>query len=107
MDDGDVRIDGIIGLGTRDSFLYQLGCVEAELGDDDDSWRYDEDDNEYEILGLIAFGTGVSGYNYIYLDYNKCGSTGEPQVMYVDWQTDDLRFVAKDFETFIRGLVQE
>jgi hypothetical protein len=40
------------------------------------------------------------------LDYSTCGQNGEPEVLHVDQEWDYKKtFLAKDFETFIRGLV--
>ena len=42
------------------------------------------------------------------LDYRKCGNEGEPEVVHVDQDEDyKITFVAKDFETFVKGLVSE
>jgi hypothetical protein len=42
------------------------------------------------------------------LDYRACGKRGEPQVVYVDQEDNySITVVAPDFETFIRGLVEE
>ena len=42
----------------------------------------------------------------IMLDYSKCGNSGEPEVVHVDQEHDYKKtFIAKDFETFIRGLI--
>jgi len=44
----------------------------------------------------------------VVLDYSSCGKDGEPEVVHID-QEDDYRkiFLAKDFETFIKGLKSE
>lgn len=44
------------------------------------------------------------------LDYSLCGKNGEPRVIHVDVEGADeptITVVAKDFETFISGLVSE
>jgi len=39
------------------------------------------------------------------MDYRKCGPRGEPEVVHVDQELDyRISLVAKNFETFIRGL---
>ena len=44
----------------------------------------------------------------IMLDYRKCGKEGEPEAVHVDQDEDyKINFVAKDFETFIKGLLSE
>lgn len=44
----------------------------------------------------------------IMLDYRKNGKTGEPEVVHVDQEFDyKITFLAKDFETFVRGLVHD
>jgi hypothetical protein len=40
------------------------------------------------------------------LDYTNCGKDGEPEVVHIDQELDYQKtFIAKDFETFIRTLV--
>lgn len=47
-------------------------------------------------------------YFILMLDYRKCGNEGEPEVIHVDQDEDyKITFVAKDFETFVKGLVSE
>jgi hypothetical protein len=44
----------------------------------------------------------------ILLDYSNCGKDGEPEVAHVDQESDYKKiFLAKDFETFIKGLKDE
>jgi formylmethanofuran dehydrogenase subunit B len=44
----------------------------------------------------------------IMLDYSKCGNDGEPEVVHVDQEDDyEITFLAKDFESFVKGLVNE
>jgi hypothetical protein len=44
----------------------------------------------------------------ILLDYSKCGKDDEPEVVHVDQENDYKKtFLAKDFETFIKGLKNE
>lgn len=62
----------------------------------------------YPPIGICIGDTPTAGHEQIMLDYRACGKQGEPQVVYVD-QEDDYRivFVARDFESFIKGLVSE
>ena len=42
----------------------------------------------------------------IFLDYSKCGLTGEPSVVHIDEENDyKITTLAASFEEFIRGLV--
>ena len=44
----------------------------------------------------------------ILLDYSRCGKDGEPEIVHVDQEADYKKtFLAKDFETFIKGLKPE
>ena len=61
----------------------------------------------YPPIGVGIADTPSAGHEQIMLDYRDCGATGEPQVVHVDQEQDyRITFVAKDFETFIRGLVR-
>jgi hypothetical protein len=62
----------------------------------------------YPNTGICICFTPSAGHDMIMLDYSKCGKNGEPEVIHVDQESDyDVTFLAKDFETFIRGLVNE
>ncbi len=60
----------------------------------------------YPNIG-VYIGDGISGgHELILLDYSNCGKDGEPEVVYIDQELDYRKtFVAKDFETFVRELV--
>ena len=57
----------------------------------------------------IYFGDTLSGGHELFLmDYRVCGKDGEPEILLIDQECDyRITFVAKDFETFIRGLLYE
>jgi hypothetical protein len=62
----------------------------------------------YPKLGICICDCPSAGHDMIMLDYRKCGPTGEPEVVHVDQESDyRVTFLAKDFETFVRGLVNE
>jgi hypothetical protein len=62
----------------------------------------------YPPIGIGIADTPAGGHELIMLDYRTCGKRGEPQVVYVDQEADySITVVAPDFETFIRGLVEE
>jgi hypothetical protein len=42
------------------------------------------------------------------LDYRECGPTGEPPVVHIDQESNyRITPVARDFESFIRGLIDD
>ena len=60
---------------------------------------------EYPNIGIMICDTPTAGHTMIMLDYRKCGKDGEPEVVVVDQEHDNrIGFVAKNFETFIKGL---
>jgi hypothetical protein len=59
----------------------------------------------YPDIGICICDCPSGGHDMIFLDYGKCGPGGEPEVVHIDQERDyEKTFVAKDFETFIRGL---
>ncbi len=93
-----VAITGIFGIGRNKS--YSL-C--GDLGSQFmiEEWGYPAD-------GVYFCDCPSAGHDMILLDYSKCGKDGEPEVVHVDQEGDyEKTFLAKDFETFIRGLVNE
>src|SRR5262249_42865810 len=57
-------------------------------------------------IGVCFADTPTAGHEMIVLDYRECGKRGEPRVVYVDQEDDySITFVAPDFATFVRGLV--
>jgi hypothetical protein len=62
----------------------------------------------YPLIGVCIADTPTAGHEMIVLDYRECGKQGEPRVVYVDQEDDySITFVASDFATFVRGLVNE
>lgn len=93
-----IAISGIMGIGSKKTYAL---C--GELGSQFmiDEWNYPAD-------GIYVCDCPSAGHDMILLDYSECGPQGEPQVVHVDQENNYKKtFLAKDFETFIRGLVHE
>lgn len=94
--DDHVAITGIAGIGRNKTYSLcgELGSkfMQAEWG--------------YPDFGICICDCPSAGHDMIMLDYRKCGKKCEPAVIHVDQERDhEVTFLAKDFETFIRGLV--
>jgi hypothetical protein len=62
----------------------------------------------YPNTGVYICDCPSAGHDMVMLDYSKCGKNGEPEVVHVDQENDYKKtLVAKDFETFIKGLVSD
>ena len=96
--DDHIAMTGIMGIGRKKTY-----SVCGELGSQFmiEEWGYPND-------GIYVGDCPSAGHDMILLDYSNCGKEGEPEVVHVD-QEDDYKktFLAKDFETFIKGLKTE
>ncbi len=93
-----VAITGIMGIGREKT--YSL-C--GELGS-----RFMIEEWGYPDIGVVFGDCPSAGHDVIMLDYRACGRDGEPAVIHVDQEADyEITFLAKDFESFVRGLVNE
>jgi hypothetical protein len=93
-----VAISGLFAIGrtSQYSLAGQLGA------------KFMIEEWGYPPIGVGIADTPSGGHELIMLDYRTCGKRGEPQVVYVDQEDDySITVVAPDFETFIRGLVEE
>ncbi|SFM36570.1 SMI1 / KNR4 family (SUKH-1) [Pelosinus propionicus DSM 13327] len=93
-----IAITGIMGIGREKAYSIcgQLGSLFMI-----DEWGYPD-------FGVVICDCPSAGHDVVMLDYRKCGRNGEPEVIHVDQECDyEVTFLAKDFETFIRGLVNE
>ena len=91
-----VAITGIMGIGRNK--IYSL-C--GDLGSQFmiDEWGYPD-------TGVFICNCPSAGHDMIMLDYSNCGKDGEPEVVHIDQEYDYRKtYLAKDFESFIRGLV--
>jgi len=62
----------------------------------------------YPTFGIFIADCPSAGHDMVMLDYRACGPTGEPEAVQVDQESDyAVTFLAKDFESFIRLLVDE
>ncbi|MEI6946740.1 SMI1/KNR4 family protein [Paraflavisolibacter sp. H34] len=95
-DAGHVAICGIFGIGrTRNYSLCGPFGSPFMIRE----WGYPAD-------GVYICDCLSAGHDMILLDYTRCGPGGEPEVVHVDQERGFRKtFLAKDFETFIRGLV--
>ncbi|MBL0744421.1 SMI1/KNR4 family protein [Chryseolinea lacunae] len=90
-----IEIAGILGLGRTKAY-----SVCGHSGS-----KFMIDDWGYPALGVYICTSPSAGHDMVLLDYSQCGKDGEPQVVHVDQESDyKVTFVAKDFETFVRGL---
>ncbi|MBW4085789.1 Imm51 family immunity protein [Paenibacillus sp. S150] len=93
-----VAITGIMGIGRGKS--YSL-CGELGSPFMIEEWGYPD-------IGVVFGDCPSAGHDVIMLDYRACGRDGEPAVIHVDQEADyEITFLAKDFESFVRGLVNE
>jgi SMI1-KNR4 cell-wall len=93
-----VAIEGLFAIG-RTSTYSLAGRLGAKFMIEE--WGYPP-------IGVGIADTPAGGHELIMLDYRACGKRGEPRVVYVDQEDDySITVVAPDFETFIRGLVEE
>lgn len=96
--DDHIAISGILGIG-RDKSNSLCG----EFGS-----RFMIDEWEYPDIGVAVCDCPSAGHDMVFLDYSACGPQGEPRVVHIDQECGyDITFLADNFETFIRGLVNE
>lgn len=96
--DDHVAITGILGIGrTKANSL----CGEFGSPFMIEEWGY-------PAIGVYICDCPSAGHDMVLLDYSACGPQGEPTVAHVDQEADyAITYLAPDFETFIRGLVND
>jgi hypothetical protein len=93
-----VAITGFLGIG-RTKLYSLLGSLGSKFMQDE--WGYPR-------FGVCICDCPSAGHDMVMFDYRACGPDGEPSVVHVDQESDyKVTFLAPDFETFVRGLVDE
>ncbi|MFO0551635.1 MAG: SMI1/KNR4 family protein [Polyangiaceae bacterium] len=93
-----VAITGIMGIGRTKQYSL-CGSLGSKFMQS--AWGYPK-------IGICICDCPSAGHDMIMLDYRECGPEGEPAVVHVDQEAKfRITFLAKDFETFVRGLVNE
>ena len=93
-----IAITGISGIGRSKN--YSLG---GKFGS-----QFMIDEWGYPPIGICICSCPSAGHDMVMLDYSKNGPEGEPEVVHVDQENDyKISFLAKDFNSFIKGLVSE
>lgn len=91
-----IAISGIYGIGYE-----KPNSIGGEFGS-----QFWIDEWEYPNIGIAICDCPSAGHDMIFLDYRDCGPDGEPCVVHIDQENDyEVTWLAKDFETFIKGLV--
>ncbi len=93
-----VAISGIHGINDHDySLLGGLGS------------QFMQEEWGYPNIGIVICDCPSAGDNVVMLDYRKCKKGGEPTVVHVDviGSKPKITPLAENFETFVRGLVNE
>jgi hypothetical protein len=85
--------------GDHVEFSSIIGTGEIEY----ETENIETDDRESGQLVAVCDGMS-GGHDYICLDYSDCGADGEPKVIHIDVECDEITPVAKNFEAFICGL---
>jgi hypothetical protein len=93
-----IAITGIMGIGRKKTYSLCGGLGSQFMIEE---WGYPD-------IGVVICDCPSAGHDVVMLDYRTCDRDGEPKVIHVDQEDDyKITFLAKNFETFIRGLVNE
>ena len=96
--DDHIAITGLFGIGRTKT--YSL-C--GEMGS-----QFMLDEWGYPAIGVCICDCPSAGHDMVMLDYSACGPQGEPTVVHVDQESDyTITYLAPNFESFIKGLVNE
>ncbi|WP_321386887.1 SMI1/KNR4 family protein [uncultured Enterococcus sp.] len=93
-----VAIEGFLNIGLTGS--------NALLGDFGSRFWLEE--WGYPDIGIAICDCPSAGHDMIFLDYKIHGTQDVPAVVHIDQEMDyKITFLAKDFESFVRNLVEE
>jgi hypothetical protein len=93
-----VAITGFLGIGREKTYSL-LGSLGSKFMQEE--WGYPR-------FGVCICNCPSAGHDMVMFDYGDCGPDGEPTVVHVDQESDfEVTFLAPDFETLVRGLVDE
>jgi hypothetical protein len=93
-----VGITGIMGVDPAKTW-----SITGELGS-----KFMIEEWGYPDIGVAICDCPSAGHDMIFLDYRTCGPEGEPEVVHIDQEGDyEITWLAGDFESFVRGLVNE
>jgi hypothetical protein len=93
---------------NRITGLYAIGRTSNHSLCGKTGSKFWEEEWGYPPIGVYIADTLAAGHLMIALDYSECGKQGEPRVVCVDQEGDySITFVAPDFATFVRELVDE
>jgi hypothetical protein len=85
--------------------IYSIGSAKRYSLCGEFSSQFWVDEWGYPAIGVYFADCPSAGHDMLCLDYRECGPKGEPAVVHVDQELDyKITFVARDFESFIRGL---
>lgn len=92
--DNHIRVTILCGIGGR------WGIDSPELGS-----KHLIRQGGFPDVGIFIGWTPTAGHDGILLDYGPRGPAGEPRVIHVDPEGDDVQILAPDFAAFLGGLV--
>ncbi len=85
--------------------IYSIGSIRSSSLCGDLSSAFWIKEWGYPAIGVYFADCPSAGHDMLALDYSACGPAGEPTVVHVDQECGfKITFVARTFESFIRGL---
>jgi hypothetical protein len=88
--------------------IYGIGYVKSSSLGGHFGSRFWTEEWEYPDIGVAICDCPSAGHHMVFLDYRECGPEGEPSVVFIDQENGyKITWLAKNFESFIKGLVSE
>lgn len=95
--DNHIALTGIFGIGREKDYSLCGGLGSQFMINE---WGY-------PAIGIYFADCPSAGHDMICMDYRKNGKDGEPEIIHIDQEGNyKITFLAQDFETFIKGLVE-